>query len=205
MLAGKKGMVNVHIGDEPEVLEKIKKIVTYCAAYKKHFHPTHMNRSRMVFDDALEYLAMGGSVDFTTSTTPELLAEGEVYCPDAVAEVIERGLDISKVTLSSDGQGSLPLFDAEGNMAGLTAGKVTTLYDMVRESIQKGVAIEHAVSLITSNVADIYGLKGKGYVQIDADADLVLVRKDDLGIDTVIAMGQLLRKNGMNLKKGTFE
>ncbi len=205
MLSGKRGIVNIHIGDEPEVLEKIKKIVLNCKAYLKHFHPTHMNRSRKVFDDGLKYLNMGGSIDFTTSTTPEFLAEGEVACWDAVKEILHKGLDISKVTLSSDGQGSLPLFDEKGNFLGVDVGRVTSVYETVRKCIENGTPIETAVSLVTSNPADIYGWSHKGRIEENADADLVLVNCDDMEIDTVIAKGQILREKGINLKKGAFE
>lgn len=205
MLSGKTGIVNVHIGDEPEVLEKIKHIVTKCKAYKKHFHPTHMNRSREVFEDGLEYLKMGGSVDYTTSTTPLFIEEGEVACADAVMEVIAQGLDVSKVTLSSDGQGSLPVFDKAGNMTGIEIGRVTSLYNAVKECIEKGVPIDKAVALITENPAVIFGLKKKGVLKEGNHADMVLVDKNTLDVDTVVAKGQVLRLEGKNLKKGTFE
>ncbi|WP_312653070.1 beta-aspartyl-peptidase [Aminipila sp.] len=205
MLSGKIGIVNVHVGDESERLEKIKDITARCKAYKKHFHPTHINRSYEVFEDGLDYLKMGGSVDFTTSTTPLFLEEGEVACADGVLQVIKEGLDISKVTLSSDGQGSLPVFDKEGNVIGIEVGRVTSLYGAVRECIQKNVPIEIAISLITSNPATIYGLKKKGFIKKGSDADMVLVDKDTLEIDTLIAKGEILKKQGKNLKKGAFE
>ena len=205
MISGKRGIVNVHIGDEPEVLDKIKKIVTKCKAYLKHFHPTHMNRSRMVFDDGIEYLKMGGSVDFTTSTTPQFLEEGEIACWDAVKEVIDRGLDVSKVTLSSDGQGSLPLFDEKGNFRGVELGRVTSVYETVRKCIENNIPTETAISLVTSNPATIYALTGKGFLMEGADGDAVLVNSSNMEIDTVIAKGQILRKDGINLKKGMFE
>ncbi len=201
MLSGKRGIVNVHIGDEREVLAKIKEIVNYCKAYLKHFHPTHMNRSGTVFDDGLEYLKMGGSIDFTTSTTPQFLEEGEIACHDAVKEVIAKGLDISKVTLSSDGQGSLPLFDEKGNFLGVDVGRVTSVYETVRKCIEAGVPVELAVSLVTSNPADIFGWTCKGRIAENADADIVLVKKDDMSIDAVIAKGEMLRRDGTNLKK----
>lgn len=205
MLSGKVGIVNVHIGDEPEILEKIKHITSKCKAYKKHFHPTHMNRSHQVFDDGLAYLKMGGSVDFTTSTTPLFLEEGEVSCADGVVKIINEKLDISKVTLSSDGQGSLPVFDKGGNVIGIEIGRVTSLYGAVRECIEKKVPIEMAISLVTSNPAVIYGLKGKGFLKIGYDADMVLVDKDTLEIDTVVAKGEFLKRQEENLKKGSFE
>lgn len=205
MLSGKIGIVNVHIGDEPEILEKIKLITSKCKAYKKHFHPTHMNRSHEVFEDGLVYLKMGGSIDFTTSTTPLFLEEGEVACVDGVLRIIKENLDLSKVTLSSDGQGSLPVFDKEGNVIGIEIGRVTSLYGAVKECIEKNVPIEVAISLITSNPANIYGLNKKGFLKNGYDADMVLVDKNTLEINTVIAKGEILKREGRNLRKGAFE
>lgn len=205
MLSGKVGIVNVHLGDEPERLEKIKLITSKCKAYKKHFHPTHINRNPDLFEDGLDYLKMGGSIDFTTSTTPLFLEEGEVACVDGVLRIIKENLDLSRVTLSSDGQGSLPVFDKEGNVIGIEIGRVTSLYGTVRECIEKNVPIEVAISLITSNPAVIYGLKKKGFLKEGYDADMVLVDKNTLEIDTVIAKGQILKREGRNLRKGAFE
>ncbi|MFV0516434.1 MAG: beta-aspartyl-peptidase [Aminipila sp.] len=205
MLSGKLGIVNVHIGDEPERLEKIKAIISKCKAYKKHFHPTHINRSHEVFEDGIEYLKLGGTIDFTTSTTPLFLEEGEVACVDGILRIIEEGLDLSKVTFSSDGQGSLPVFDKVGNVIGIEIGRVTSLYGAVKECIEKGVSIENAISLITSNPAVIYGLSKKGFIKEGYDADLVLADKNTLEIDTVLSKGKILKLNGKNLRKGAFE
>ena len=48
-------------------------------------------------------------------------------------------------------------------------------------------------------------LKQKGRLAAQLDADLVLLRRDDLAIDTVIAKGKLLVHQGKALVKGTFE
>lgn len=205
MLAGKVGIVNMHLGDEPERLEKIKQIISKCNAYAKHFHPTHINRNPELFEDGLTYLTMGGSIDLTTSTTPLFLEEGEVSCVDAVHRIMKEDLNLLKVTLSSDGQGSLPIFDEKGNVIGLEIGRVTSLFNTARECIEKNIPIETAIRLITSNPATIYGLKKKGYIKEGYDADLVLVDKDTLEIHTLIAKGQILKKEGVNYKKGAFE
>lgn len=47
--------------------------------------------------------------------------------------------------------------------------------------------------------------KQKGRLAQNLDADLVLLRRDDLAIDSVIAKGKLLVQQGKALVKGTFE
>ena len=65
--------------------------------------------------------------------------------------------------------------------------------------------VDSALSLITSNVAralQIY--PEKGALLPGSSADMVLLDKD-LSIDTVMAQGKLMMKNGKLLAKSTFE
>ncbi len=206
MLSGKVGVVNIHVGDGQGGVDILEEIAQRTEIPRKHFIPTHMNRSGYVFEKGLQYLRNGGNLDFTTSTVPLFIEEGEIPCYEAIDRIIKEDLDISKVTLSSDGQGSLPIFDEKGNYRGVEIGRVTSLYQAVVECIKlKGIKIEQAISLITENPAKIYGLKGKGKIDVDFDADLVLVDKGDLTIDTVLAKGKILMKNKDILVKGVFE
>lgn len=120
--------------------------------------------------------------------------------------MLEEKIDIHQITFTSDGQGSLPEFDENGNYLGLGVGKVISLYQEVRDAVlDEGVAIETAIRVITSNPADLLKLNGKGYIKAQYDADLVLLNQDDLQIDTVIAKGQTMILHGDILVKGTFE
>lgn len=68
-----------------------------------------------------------------------------------------------------------------------------------------GMKIEEALPFVTGNVAEALGLKGeKGCVKEGADADVLLLN-DGLEIDTVIAKGKVLMKDGEMLIKGTYE
>lgn len=110
------------------------------------------------------------------------------------------------VTFTSDGQGSLPGFDEDGNMSRIDVGKVTSLYESVRDSIIKDkVDIAKAIAVITENPAKIYGLSAKGKIAEGKDADLVIADKSSLEIETVIAKGQIMIKDKAILVKGTFE
>ncbi len=59
--------------------------------------------------------------------------------------------------------------------------------------------------MITSNPARILKLKKKGEIREQHDADLVLLEKESLAIDTVIAKGRVMVEEGVPLVKGTFE
>lgn len=120
--------------------------------------------------------------------------------------MLEAGVDISRITFTSDGQGSLPDFDSEGNCIGQSIGSSETLYQAVRDTIQKtDVSIEDAVRIITQNPAEILKLKGKGRINKGYDADVVLVDKETLNIDTVIAKSKIMVSKGKPVVWSMFE
>ena len=206
MLAGKSGVVSVHMGAGERILQPIYQAVAGTELKLKQFYPTHMNRNRRVFEAGLEFAGKGGVIDFTTSTTDFDLKHGEVAAAAALAEALAFGIKPMQLTLSSDGNASLPIYNDEGELLGLQVGRVRSLYQAAREAVQKHqVPIAEAICSITAAPAAVLGLKQKGRLAAQLDADLVLLRRDDLAIDTVIAKGKLLVHQGKALAKGTFE
>ena len=67
-----------------------------------------------------------------------------------------------------------------------------------------GVSIEDALMAITSNPADVLGLK-KGNIAINTDADLVLMDSQSLKPLHVLSQGTLMVDNGFAVIKGPFE
>jgi beta-aspartyl-dipeptidase (metallo-type) len=206
MLSGKSGVVNIHVGDSEEHLKLIENVVEKTDIPLRQFYPTHINRNQSLFEAGIRYALKGGYVDFTTSSIPKFQEEGEVKCSIALRRMLEANVDASRITFTSDAQGSLPDFDSSGELIGLKIGMISSLYEEVRDSILKeDVPIEHALRVITQNPAEILKLKQKGMVEVGRDADIVLLRKDDLEIDSVIARGKLMVDNGEAIVKGTFE
>lgn len=206
MLAGKSGVVSVHMGAGERILQPIYQAVAGTELKLKQFYPTHMNRNRRVFEAGLEFAGKDGVIDFTTSTTDFDLRHGEVAAAAALAEALAFGIKPMQLTLSSDGNASLPIYNDEGELLGLQVGRVQSLYQAAREAVQKHqVPIADAICSITAAPAAVLGLKQKGRLAAQLDADLVLLRRDDLAIDTVIAKGKLLVHQGKALVKGTFE
>ena len=206
MLAGKSGVVSVHMGAGERILQPIYQAVAGTELKLKQFYPTHMNRNRRVFEAGLEFAGKGCVIDFTTSTTDFDLKHGEVAAAAALAEALAFGIKPMQLTLSSDGNASLPIYNDEGELLGLQVGRVQSLYQAAREAVQKHqVPIAEAICSITAAPAAVLGLKQKGRLAAQLDADLVLLRRDDLAIDTVIAKGKLLVHQGKALVKGTFE
>lgn len=206
MLSGKAGVVNVHVGDSYDHLKVIEEVVEKTDIPIRQFHPTHINRNPHLFERGIEYAKKGGYVDFTTSSIPKFFEEGEVKCSVGLRRMLEQGVDISQITFTSDGQASLPDFNEQGDLVGLKIGRVSTLYQEVKDAIQQeGIDISMALKVITQNPAALLKLHHKGKVEAGKDADLVLLNKSDLSIDTVFAMGRMMVADGIPVVKGTFE
>jgi len=206
ILSGKAGVVNVHMGDGKRMLKFLEEIFVETEIPKRQLYPTHMNRNEELFKKAIKYGKKGGLVDLTTSTTKKFLEEGEVKCSKALRIMLKEGVLIENITFTSDGQGSLPDFNQNGELIGLQVGKVTSLYKEVKDAIiDEGIDISDALKVITSNPSDILKLDKKGYIEEGRDADIVLLNKGDLEIDTVIAMGKIMILNKKVIVKGTFE
>ena len=205
MLSGKAGVVNVHLGDAPSGLDYLFRAAE-TEIPPSQFIPTHMNRNPELFKEACRYGAMGGYVDLTTSTTPQFIEEGEVECGRALTELLAVGVPAERISFSSDGQGSMPAFDAAGNLTGLTIGRVTSILETMRSTVKNyDLPLETMVRVVSTTAADHCKLPGKGHIKEGYDADLILLEADGLGLDTLFARGRKMMSGGRPLVKGTFE
>ena len=207
ILSGKAGLVNIHMGDGEEKLEFLRYILEKTQISAANMLPTHINRSTSLMNDGIDYARnLGGYIDLTTSSDPDFLEPDEVKASTGLKMALDAGVLIDHITFSSDGQGSLPIFHADGSFAGLGVGKVTSLYREMKDAVLKdGVALSDALKPVTSNPANLLKLGQKGKIRENADADLVLADADTLEIDTVIARGRIMIYKREVLVKGTFE
>lgn len=193
LLAGKKGISFFHIGDGKGKLDVLRKIIKHSDLSITQLYPTHCNRSQDLFVDALLYLSEGGAIDLTTSTTPQLLEEGEVSCPLALKKILDEGLDWTRVSFSSDANASLPIFNQNGELVAMQAGKLESLYAAAKQAIQEyNVPFEVAIAVISANPAKILGLTNKGQLAKGFDADCVVLDPQSLQIQQVIAKGKTI-------------
>jgi beta-aspartyl-dipeptidase (metallo-type) len=205
MLSGKAGIINIHLGDGKRGLSFIKEIINNTEIPRSQFLPTHVNRNPRLFEESIEYAGSGGYIDLTAGLTEDFLNRGAVKCSKSLKIIIESGVNIENVTFSSDGQGSLPIFDETGNLKGFGIGSCSSLFCEVREAILKeNIDISIALKVITSNPANILKLSDKGYIKEGYCADFVFLDKNDLTINTVIAKGKVFAKDGQILERGTF-
>ena len=207
ILSGKAGLVNIHMGDGPRMLSYLRYVVEETEIPPSNMLPTHINRSTRLLKDGIDYAkSLGGYVDLTTSSDPDYPEEDEVKASTGLRLMLEQGVSEHQITFSSDGQGSMPIFDRDGIFLGLGVGKVTSLYREVRDAIlTEKVGITQALKPVTANPADLLKLSSKGRIAPGKDADLVLVEENSLRVHTVLARGQIMVQEGVPCKKGTFE
>ena len=208
MLSGKAGIVNVHLGDSPRKIDLIERVIHETEIPAAQFLPTHINRNAALFDACLEFAKEGGTIDFTGN---EDIDYWETICDEVrvckgIRRLLDMGISSDRFTISSDGQGSMPVFNEKGEYQGIGVGKASCLLKEVRECVQKeGIPLEIAVKGITSNPAAILKLQGKGQIKQGFDADICLLTKDTLELKMVMAKGRLMVKDGKQLAFGTFE
>lgn len=206
ILSGKAGVISVHVGGGESLLQPLWHAVTGTELKLSQFYPTHINRNEALFQAGIEFAKAGGVIDFTTSTTAYDLQHGEVAAAEALARALQAGVPTMNLTLSSDGNASLPIYNDDGELVGLEVGKVQSLYQVARQAVlEYQVPLTDAIAAITAAPASVLGLKHKGHIAKGLDADLVLLHKTDLTIRDVFAKGRQLVKNGQALVKGTFE
>jgi beta-aspartyl-dipeptidase (metallo-type) len=206
ILSGKAGVVSVHVGSGESLLQPLWQAVAGTELKLSQFYPTHINRNEALFQAGIEFAKAGGVIDFTTSTTAYDVQHGEVAAAEALARALQAGVPAMNLTLSSDGNASLPIYNSNSELVGLEVGKVQSLYQVARQAVlEHQVTLTDAITAITAAPAAVLGLRHKGHIAAGLDADLVLLHKTDLTIRDVFAKGRQLVKEGKALVKGTFE
>lgn len=195
MLSGKKGVLHVHLGDYGGAYEQFERIIAR-GLPRHHFSPTHTGREPKLFEQAIEFARKGGVIDITSG--------GGNYYPfvECVERALKAGVDRSRITMSSDGNGSMPKFE-NGVMVAIVAAPVNANHQMLKEMVAAGIDFETALMMTTSNVADSLGVK-EARLAVGMKANLCVLT-ESLDIDTVIARGTTWVKGGKSVKLANFE
>ena len=111
LISGKAGVVNLHIGNGREGLEYLMKMLKDTDIPAAQVIPTHINRSRELLNKGVKYAELGGILDLTTSFDINHLEDTELRAAEALKILLDKGVNIEQIQFTSDGQGSLPIFD----------------------------------------------------------------------------------------------
>lgn len=206
MLSGKAGVVNMHLGDGEDGLKMLYEITKNGEIPKTQIIPTHVNRNKRLFKEAIEWAKQGGIMDVTSSVSPETGSSHSVKSSEAVKQALEAGVNIENITMSSDGNGSMPIFDEAGNNIGVGVASQISILNEFRDMVQKeNIAITDAIKIITRNIAKFTKLyPRKGCLANNSDADILVLDKD-LQLQHVWARGTHMVENGKPIVFGTFE
>ena len=198
-LSRKKGILHFHLGNLDTKMDILFELVNKYQFPIEHISPTHVGRTKELFDQAIEFAKLGGMIDITTGASKYT----EPY--ESVLYALESGVSIDNITFSSDGNAGLTKFNENKNPIGVKKAPFDENLKQTIALIQiGGLSIEDAFKVITSNPANNLGLKHKGKIAVNADADLCFF-DDDFTLTDVFARGKQMMKNKKIIVKGTFE
>jgi beta-aspartyl-dipeptidase (metallo-type) len=202
LMSGKAGVLHLHLGDGPRGLDLVRRALDTTELPARTFHPTHINRQRRLFDEALDLARRGVTVDVTAF--PDEDPGDGLHQVEAIARYLRADLPRERLTCSSDGAGCMPVFGPEGHVIAMDVGRATTLTDTIRGLLEGGVLLEDLLPVFTTNVARQLRLANKGRIAPGADADLVILA-DDHAPAAVMARGRWLLRDRLPTVFGTFE
>jgi len=203
MLGGKAGLVQLHIGEGVKGLEYLFRLVEETEIPIEQLSPTHITRSPAVFEQAIRFAKIGGNVDITASgrRLPWRMRAGEAF-----RQLLSAQVSVEQITLSSDSNGSMPVFDEKGSLIQLAVGDIKSLYEEFRCLVsEEGLPVSDILKCITLNPAKRIKIdQYKGSLEEGKDADLIIF-DTDWRIDRVYALGRLMVSGGKPMVRGTFE
>jgi beta-aspartyl-dipeptidase (metallo-type) len=202
LMSGKAGVLHLHLGDGPRGLALVRDALATSELPPRVFHPTHVNRRRALFDEALALADHGCTIDVTAF--PVAPDEEAWPADEAIRRYWASGAPPERLTCSSDGGGCLPRFDAEGQVTGFGVGDPGALAGTLRALLDAGAPLAQALAPFTSNPARLLRLARKGRLEVGSDADLAVLDGDG-GITDVMARGVWHRRHGVAVRRGTFE
>jgi beta-aspartyl-dipeptidase (metallo-type) len=202
MMSNKAGVLHLHLGDGKRGLELVRRALDETELPASVFYPTHVNRKTRLFGEALELARRGCTIDVTAFPVSE--GEDALSAPDAIMKYLASGAPPERLTCSSDGGGCLPSFDGEGRLVKMDIGKPSALAETLRVLLDRGVALETVLPVLTRNVANVLRLSKKGRIAGGADADLVVL-DDEHRIRDVMACGRFVVRAGLPVVTGQFE
>jgi beta-aspartyl-dipeptidase (metallo-type) len=202
LMTGKAGLVHLHVGDGVRGLEPIRDALAHSELPTRVFNPTHVNRKKALFEEAIALARSGSHVDITAFPVAD--GEDAWSAEDALLRYLDAGAPAERVSVSSDGGGCLPTFDDDGRVASMDVGAPGALAITIRRLLASGAPLERVLPAFTRNPARLLRLPRKGEIALGADADLVVLDSAG-GIQDVMALGHWHVRHGTALVRGTFE
>jgi beta-aspartyl-dipeptidase (metallo-type) len=194
MTAGKGGILHVHLGALDSHMDILLNLVKKYHFPIQHISPTHVGRTRPLFEQAIEFAKLGGMIDISTGGTKFDLPYKQVLY------ALEKGVSIDNITFSSDGNAGMAKKDANGNINDLYKAPVELNLKQVLLLIKDaGMTVSDAFKIITTNPARNLSLKQKGKLAAGFDADLCFF-DDEFNLTDVISKGKIMMQDSQVIK-----
>ncbi len=183
MLSGKPGFIMVHMGEGKGKFNPILNVIENTEIPITQFIPTHIDRNEDLLDAAVEYGKRNGYLDITGHVEgkyPRTLS--------TIKHLIAHGVSIDNITITTDGNGSMPEFDENGNLIKIEISDSSSLIKLFKSVMENDDRfIPEFLKTITVNPANRLKLK-KGRIEKGYDADL-LIFDQELNLVYTISRG----------------
>jgi beta-aspartyl-dipeptidase (metallo-type) len=202
LIAGKAGILHLHLGDGDRGLDLVRRALDTSELPARVFNPTHINRKKALFEEAIELARRGCTVDITAFPVDD---DDDGWAPNvALLRYLESGAPANRITMSSDGGGCLPVFNEQGEIVEMDIGRPSLLMATLQSLLDQGIPMEKVLPAFTSNVADILRFADRGRVRDGACADFIILDNQNAISDVVIA-GIFHIQSGEQQVFGQFE
>lgn len=196
LLSKKAGVTHFHVGIGKDRLAFLHALLEDYEIPPANIYATHITRSKELVDDAIQLAKKGAFVDITAD---EDTGKWIQYYKQSQG-------DMHQLSISSDGNGSLPKFNTRGELIGFGVATQQTLFEQVISTVKDyGLPLTEVLPLVTSNPARALRLDEKGALKEGFDADILMLDQNSLEIKHVFAKGQHMLRDREILVKGTFE
>ena len=198
-LSGLKGVLNIHLGNYPDPSDFFIRACEEDVTFRPLIVPTHVTRKHDVFESCLKFLEYGGQIDITagSDSNPEQNSCGSV---DGLEIIYRKYGTLDRVSMTSDGNGSMPVWDALGNMVGMGKGSSKVLLADLKKATQRGVIpFEETLRTMTTTPAAVYGLKNSaGAIRENGMANFAVL-DENLDLEETILGGKPVWKKNKQL------
>ncbi len=185
MISGKAGIVHLHLGDGERGLDLVRQALSLSELPARVFNPTHINRQKALFEEALALAREGSTVDITAYPVCD---DDDAWPADvALLRYLDSGAPAARITISSDGGGCLPVFNEQGEITEMDIGRAASLPRTLKNLLAGGAALERVLPAFTANVANILRLHDRGRINAGNAADVVILDENNDIHDVMIA------------------
>lgn len=200
-LAGLKGVLNIHLGNYPNPADFFIRACEEDITFRPLIVPTHVTRKYDVFESCLKFLEYGGQIDITAGSDPDPVqkSHGSV---EGLEIIYKKYGTLDRVTMTSDGNGSAPIWDELGNMIGMGKGSSKVLLADLKKATQNGIIpFEETLKTMTTIPAAVYGLKNSAGRIVENGTANFAILDENLDLVETILNGKLVWMKGKGVVK----